>query len=347
MTRWSGCSARGMEADNLKPRIPIEDGREYGWLTVVGEGVRDAAGHFRYQVRCRCGKEYAVQPAFLKKGTPKCRECSDRHDSKGRKRIACVGRTIGTWEVLAEEGKNSRGEYVYKSRCLACGGISHKTQGSMRASNGEGCQYCRPDYHFVVDGTSAKGTLPDGTEFLIDAEDMETVSRHYWHYKKGSGYIISRQRKSGNQQLHRFLLGLADENVIVDHANRDRLDCRKKNLRIVTPQQNSMNSSLPHSNSSGFIGVSLVTSKGRYRAQIGLGNRDIFLGSSKDPVICAQMYNVAAGLLFRGYAGHKNDVPEPLEELKRKIEGRCRPYMDEADKAAQPCSLFSCFQEGV
>ncbi len=329
----------------MKPRIPIENGREYGWLTVIGEGTRDTTGHFRYQVRCRCGKEYAVQPAFLKKANPKCRECSVRHDSKGRKRIACVGRTIGTWEVLAEEGKNSRGEYVYKSRCLVCGGISHKTQGGMRASNGEGCQYCRPDYHFVVEGASAKGTLPDGTEFIIDAEDMETVSQHYWHYKKGKGYIISAQRQTRKLQLHRFLLGLADESVIVDHANRNRLDCRKENLRIVTPQQNSMNSSLPRSNASGFIGVSFVTSKRRYRAQIGLGNRDIFLGSSKDPVICAQMYNIAAGLLFREYAGHTNNVPEPETSLIRKIESKCLPYRDEAAVATQPCSLFLCGQE--
>ena len=238
----------------MKPRIPIAEGREYGWLTVIGEAPRDAAGHFRYQVRCRCGKEYAVQPAFLKRKNPKCRECSDRHDRKGKERVPCIGRTIGTWEVLSEEGKNSRGEYVYKSRCTACGRISHKTQGSMKA---------------------AKGVLPDGTEFIIDAEDMETVSRHYWHYKKNKGYIVSVQAESGKMQLHRFLLGITDENVIVDHANRNRLDCRKGNLRIVTPQQNSMNSSLPHSNTSGFIGVSFVTSKGRYRAQIGLGNRDV------------------------------------------------------------------------
>ena len=250
----------------MKPRIPIAEGREYGWLTVIGEGPRDATGHFRYQVRCRCGKEYAGQPAVLKKKNPKCRECSDRHDRKGKERVSCIGRTIGTWEVLSEEGKNSRGEYVYKSRCTVCGRISHKTQGSLKASKGMGCQYCRPDYHFSVDGGVAKGVLPDGTEFIIDAGDMETVSRHYWHYKKNKGYIVSVQAESGKMQLHRFLLGITDENVIVDHTNRNRLDCRKGNLRIVTPQQNSMNSSLPHSNTSGFIGVSFVTSKGRYRA---------------------------------------------------------------------------------
>lgn len=331
----------------MKPRIPIAEGREYGWLTVIGEAPRDAAGHFRYQVRCRCGKEYAVQPAFLKRKNPKCRECSDRHDRKGKERVPCIGRTIGTWEVLSEEGKNSRGEYVYKSRCTACGRISHKTQGSMKASKGMGCQYCRPDYHFSVDGGAAKGVLPDGTEFIIDAGDMETVSRHYWHYKKNKGYIVSVQAESGKMQLHRFLLGITDENVIVDHANRNRLDCRKGNLRIVTPQQNSMNSSLPHSNTSGFIGVSFVTSKGRYRAQIGLGNRDIYLGASEDPGICAQMYNHAAMLLFGEFAGYKNGVPEPSEKLKRKIERKCRPYMEEASKAAQPCGLFSCFQKGV
>lgn len=219
--------------------------------------------------------------------------------------------------------------------------------GKHESFQGDGMSILQAGLPFSVDGGAAKGVLPDGTEFMIDAGDMETVSRHYWHCKKNKGYIVSVQAESGKMQLHRFLLGITDENVIVDHANRNRLDCRKGNLRIVTPQQNSMNSSLPHSNTSGFIGVSFVTSKGRYRAQIGLGNRDIYLGASEDPEICAQMYNHAAMLLFGEFAGHKNGVPEPSEKLKRKIEGKCRPYMEEASKAAQPCGLFSCFQKGV
>jgi len=331
----------------MKPRIPIEMGKEYGWLTVLGIGQRDAACHFRYKVRCRCGKEYDVQPSFLKKKNPKCVDCSRKYDNHSVNRIHCVGETIGTWKVIAEVGKNNRNEYLYKCQCLLCGSISKKTQSAIRVSNGKGCQHCIPNYHFIINGKIAIGTLLDGTEFVIDAEDVDLVSAHYWHHKKSKGYIISKPHQSEKLFLHRFLIGVSEKNVIVDHINRNKLDCRKGNLRLVTAQQNSMNASLPSTNTSGFMGVSFVTRRKCYRAQIGLGNKDIYLGSSKDSLICAQMYNYAALLLFKDYVGHLNDVPELDDGLKRKIEERCHSYMAESLKATQPCGHFLCAAKGA
>lgn len=325
----------------MKPRIPIDIGKEYGWLTVLGEGERDKSGHYRYHVRCRCGNEYDVQPSFLKSKEPKCKNCVQRtkhpHQSDD-----IVGETINSWEVLQNTNtKDAQGNYLFECRCIRCGEVSYKRKSEVLRSNGKGCKHCFPDYYFTIYGNVAQGILPDGTEFLIDAEDVEQISKMYWNYSKSKGYIQSAERKLERMPLHRFLLNITDSSILVDHINRNRMDCRKSNLRIATAQQNSMNCSM-RANKTGYKGVSFIKRKNLYRAQIGINDRDIHLGSSKDSVKCAQMYNIAAQILFREYCGHINDVPDADSELQKKIENKLLPYLAESEVATQSCSHFLC-----
>jgi hypothetical protein len=76
---------------------------------------------------------------------------------------------------------------------------------------------------------------------LIDKEDREIVGRYKWCLS-GAGYA-SRSKGNGENstKLHRFLMR-PPKGMVVDHINRDRLDNRKANLRIVTPQENAANS---------------------------------------------------------------------------------------------------------
>jgi len=64
--------------------------------------------------------------------------------------------------------------------------------------------------------------------------------------------------------LSRFVMD-APKGRIIDHRNRDRLDNRRKNLRIVTPRQNGLNKK--YKNGSGFIGVCINRKKGRKYCQ--------------------------------------------------------------------------------
>jgi len=59
------------------------------------------------------------------------------------------------------------------------------------------------------------------------------------------------------------LLMQAGENELVDHRNRNPLDNRRSNLRIVSSRQNAINRT-PNS-STGYIGVSITTLRGRKR----------------------------------------------------------------------------------
>jgi len=320
----------------MKQRTPISIGREYGFLTVLREAPKDSHGHLMFNVRCRCGKEFTAQKSSILKDTSKCLDCSRKIDSLKR-RIPVVGKTINGWEVISEAGKNKAGALIFRCRCVNCGNETIKARAALYYGKDTACRNCPPDYQFSVKGTTATGRLPDGSEFQIDASDIPLVAQRYWH-KSVSGYIINDTEQRHYIRLHRYLLGLTDDALAVDHINRDKLDCRKENLRIVTAQQNSMNRSVQKNNTSGYVGVYFVNRKQKYCVKIGLNNKNIYLGYTFDPVEGAQMYNVASDILFGEFAGHRNDVPPPESELVKRIKLKCQPYMMEAVEATQPMS---------
>lgn len=78
---------------------------------------------------------------------------------------------------------------------------------------------------------------------MIDLEDVERCRQHKWVITEMLGntqYVRSTINKK-NVSLHRFVLGYSGE-LFVDHINRNGLDNRKSNLRIVSYSENSTNS---------------------------------------------------------------------------------------------------------
>jgi len=54
--------------------------------------------------------------------------------------------------------------------------------------------------------------------------------------------------------MHRLLIG-TPKGLETDHRNRNKLDNRRKNLRIVDRSQNSLNTKIRNDNKSGYKGV--------------------------------------------------------------------------------------------
>lgn len=78
---------------------------------------------------------------------------------------------------------------------------------------------------------------------LIDAPDLQTFNRFNWHISD-TGYVVWRGILGGKKRtvrLHR-LVTRATDGEIVDHINRNKLDNRRKNLRIVDFATNVKNS---------------------------------------------------------------------------------------------------------
>ena len=134
--------------------------------------------------------------------------------------------------------------------------------------------------------------------FLIDTADYESVGRYKW-YRQKNGYLradIGYGR--GNKKairLHQFIMGKAPMGLEWDHINRDKLDNRRGNLRIVTRTGNLRNK--------GSKGVYRLKTCARWEAYIGIGDsKKKYLGlfDTEDKAIAARE---AAKVLYWGTDG--------------------------------------------
>ena len=315
----------------MKQKLFLETGQRYGRLRILGMAPKDKYGHICYRVICDCGSVYTATASAIIRQKYGCKKCcvvlrqQDDH-------VRHIGEKRNGWHILSYDGVNESGIPLYACRCLRCGKISLHTYGQVTASKSPFCGKCKPNYHFIISGNSACGMLSDGTLFWIDAAMIPKVSCLYWKKDK-QGYIVGGVPIDGTKKsikLHRFILD-ADENVVVDHINRNPLDCRSANLREVTPHQNSLNKSYNKKSVSGFLGVTKIADSQRFQARIGLNNRMIHLGVTKDPVEAAQLYTTAAQFLYGAFAGELNPVPDAPAHIVQKAIERCRAVVGEAE----------------
>ena len=312
--------------------LQIKPGEHYGWLTVLGPAPKDHTGHIRYHVRCRCGKEYDVLTGFLHTGNPKCWECGHAFEKRVPDR---TNQIINGWKICSEAGRNEKGIWLYDCECQRCGNHSLKTYGALTVSKSDRCQKCEPDYHFVIENGIAKGILPSGDEFCVDADMVPYVSKYCWNLGS-DGYIVRANRKLSSIPLHWFVLGFESSPPhIIDHIDRKATNCCRNNLRFVTLQQNSMNRSIGANNTTGYVGVTYDRRSRKFKAKICFNSKTINLLLSNDIIICAQAYNLAADFLFHEFAGHHNDVPDASPELRKSIMQKLQPYLPQAMRATE------------
>lgn len=99
---------------------------------------------------------------------------------------------------------------------------------------------------------------------IADAARVITLAR--WGLAT-NGYVCGTVGGS-TVRLHRVILGLDREDPRhVDHLNRDRLDNRRVNLRLVTQAENNQNTPAQKGSVSGYRGVDLQA--GVWRARYG------------------------------------------------------------------------------
>lgn len=111
----------------------------------------------------------------------------------------------------------------------------------------------------------------------VDAEDS-AHGDHRWSLST-EGYAKRTVRADGRKltvYLHR-VIAAAEPGQDVDHISRDRLDCRRANLRICTRAQNLQNVAA-RGGTSQHRGVSFHKRAGRWRADVKLAGRQHYLG---------------------------------------------------------------------
>ena len=128
----------------------------------------------------------------------------------------------------------------------------------------------------------------DHCEIICDATDFDLVSKHTWHLTSHGYALTSITGADGKQRLlylQRLLMN-PPADMQVDHINGIKHDNRRSNLRIVTRQENSHNMR-------SAKGYSWSKSRSKYKANITLNNKIIYLGYYKTETEARQAYLAA------------------------------------------------------
>lgn len=241
-----------------------------------------------------------------------CPQCNEEFIPHGATQRYCA--ECAQIRDKSRKEKWHKEHYRYSTRpkkclepCCICGGkfLSHI----------DGKPYCRIHYNrlrrhgtvdqtqgniYEVDGDILKIFTSKGELILADLEDYEKLKLHSWCISK-TGYAVSNINKKVTK-LHRYLFGITDPKVVVDHINHNPLDNRKCNMRICTVYENSLNQS-------GLKGRSLPvgiqkTQNGKYAAVIMVNKKNIHLGTflTIEEAVCARRN---AEIMYRGeFAPH-------------------------------------------
>jgi hypothetical protein len=167
--------------------------------------------------------------------------------------------------------------------------------------------------------------LTRGAVALVDEEDAHLAGL-YWHLD-GSGYAARL-----GLRMHRVILG-ARRGQEVDHANGNRLDNRRANLRFADRSENSRNRGLRRGKSLAWLkGVYKHPKPGcaRWQASIFHGGRLHYLGLFVSPVKAGMAYDAAAIRLFGEFA-----CINGLRAEDRAVANRCLLSQKEADRLAE------------
>jgi hypothetical protein len=160
------------------------------------------------------------------------------------------------------------------------------------------------------DGVSAIVTSK-GHEILFDTSDKHLVEGRGWFPEQVSYTYYARCSKAfGRQHIHRVILSPPD-GLIVDHKNRNGLDNRRCNLRVCTPNQNTVNSRISTRNTSGYRGVHWCNTYRIWRASIKDGSAYRTIGRFNSAEEAAAAYDIAARRIWGEFA-----VPNlPVKEM--------------------------------
>lgn len=137
--------------------------------------------------------------------------------------------------------------------------------------------------NFEVCGNKTIVFLKDGTSFTIDTTDKDFILNFYW--AEQDGYITTQIKtdecKKGRRKLrkvHQLLIPDVPTGFEVDHIDRNKRNNTRKNLRIVTHQENMQNTGLPSTNKTGCKNISFDKNSGKYLVVFRFKNKKYYVG---------------------------------------------------------------------
>lgn len=151
----------------------------------------------------------------------------------------------------------------------------------------------------------------DGHTVILDHENrwiLDVFPGWYVHSANGQSPYIRVEREIPNPfeylrqkvMLHRLVFGTKGrESFEIDHINRNKMDNRRRNLRLATPRQNCANRK-SKTNKTGFRGVG--GKEGKFHVRIGNQKYRKHVGVFNTAEEAARAYDAAAREIYGDFA---------------------------------------------
>lgn len=196
-----------------------------------------------------------------------------------------IGKKFGSLKVVDrdEDHYTKSGNKFPKWLCeCECGNIVSVFQSALKSGKQKSCgckQFtaCKKYNEYSVDGNTVKVKLTNSEEIMLcDLEDWERLKIFCWS-KGNTGYAEA--RVNGRTTLFHHLVLQCEKGMVRDHINRNKMDNRKENLRIVTYFENNVNVERANSNPYGVPGA--YKNGNRIGVRINVHGKPIYLGTYK------------------------------------------------------------------
>jgi hypothetical protein len=158
----------------------------------------------------------------------------------------------------------------------------------------------------------AEIVLTKGLIALVDDHNFAWLNECKWYAVKRSNiYYAERCEWDGKNQkkihikMHRIIMNVSDENILVDHIDCDGLNNCESNLRICLKGDNQHNSRIRKHNTSGYKGVFWHKRAKKWMARIVYEWDSYYLGLFDSEIEAAIAYNEAA-VIFHGEFANLN-----------------------------------------
>lgn len=143
-----------------------------------------------------------------------------------------------------------------------------------------------------------------GNYAIVDDHLYDELMQYRWYAHKSStsnGIYAFSKINNKSIQLHRYIMGITDPKIQIDHINHNSLDDRLNNLRICNNKQNSWNAQCHKDSKCAFKGV-VITRAGRYQVEIMKDGKKYNLGTYLTAEEAAIAYDLKAIELFGEFA---------------------------------------------